>query len=188
MNCSAGIPLGTEPGLGPWSTAVLAAAQGLRVHSDIPALYQQRPAVVLRCSCELQAMDVECEQQPRSDRRYSSSYARSQPGGCGSGQIHLRKWRFPNASRTTHSLDTGDCLLHGNLRRDCARPSRRAVTRDRCPAQRFVELQERRPTHLCGGAPASRRSLSLDFARIDGDQRRIVGWTSEQPHSLSEWC
>jgi hypothetical protein len=51
---------------------VLANAHEPRVHSDMPALYQQKSALVLRCSCEAVAIDVECTEQPRSDRRCSS--------------------------------------------------------------------------------------------------------------------
>lgn len=68
--------------------------------------------------------DVKCMEQPRSGRR-CSSYARTARRLW--KRSDPRIWRFPNASRTSHSLDTGGGLLHGYLRCDPAGPSWRTV-------------------------------------------------------------
>ena len=95
-------------------------------HSDRSALSYQRPPIVPRCSCKAPGKDVKCMEQPRSGRR-CSSYARTARRLW--KRSDPRIWRFPNASRTSHSLDTGGGLLHGYLRRDRAGPSWRTVIR-----------------------------------------------------------
>jgi hypothetical protein len=47
--------------------------------------------------------------------------------GCGQGQDQLES-EAPHDSRTTDSLDLGDCLLYGNVRCDSVGIKRRALS------------------------------------------------------------
>ncbi len=98
--------------------------------SSVPPAASPRTAVLLWPRANRGGM----LEQPRSDRPCSFD-ARTVRSTLESGG--------PHASRTSYSLDTGGGLLHGNLRRDPARSSRRTVTRSKSAVHtQFAELPE----------------------------------------------
>jgi len=88
-------------------------------------MYQRKDANTLRCSCCRPQIDVQCLCSKRDPAKYPFCPASAQQED--QARINL-KVEAPHDSRTTDSLDLGDCLLYGNVRCDSVGIKRRAVS------------------------------------------------------------